>query len=234
MTKRLMICGLVAMLATACGPKECKLDDPSTCSTDQACEQVSGEDKPQCFAPVTLEGKVFDLSNSAGIKGALVLAVDENGAPAGPAVTTTTDGAWSLRVPSTRTDDKGTFTSRKVMLRSQAKNFLPFPSAARISLPIDTSAAARTDDTKPFVLKSPLTDIGLNPVDAAARNFPSVSGTVEMGAGQRSVLLVLESGGRTALAGSDGKFTFFNVPGGGYKLSAYSRGVNYGVLDVQA
>ena len=231
MSKRLMFCGLVAMLASACGPRECKLDDPGTCSAEQVCEQVTGK-KPQCFAPVTLEGKVFDLSNNAGIKGALVLAVDENGAPAGPAVTTATDGAYSLRVPSTRTDDKGAFTSRKVMLRSQAKNFVPFPSGGRISLPIDTSAATRTADTKPYVLKSPQTDVGLTPVEAAAQNLPSVSGTVEMGADQKAVLLVLESGGRTALAGADGKFTFFNVPTGGYKLSGYSRGVNYGVLDV--
>lgn len=232
MTKRLIFSGLVAVVLSACGPKECKLDDPSSCPADQACEQVSGKN-PMCFAPVTLEGKVYDLSNSAGIKGALVLATDENGAPAGPAVTTGTDGAYSLRVPSTRTDDKGSFTSRKVLLRSQAKNFIPFPSGGRISLPIDTSAASRTEDTKPYVLKSPLTDIGLSPVDAAAQSFPSISGTVEMSATQKSVLLVLESGGRTALAGSDGKFTFFNVPGGGYKLSAYSAGVNYGVLDVQ-
>lgn len=233
MNRRLIFCGLVAVVLSACGPRECKLDDPTSCPSEQACELVSGKDKPQCFAPVTLEGKVFDLSTKAGIKGALVLATDENGAPAGPAVTTTTDGLYSLRVPSTRTDEKGTFTSRKVSLRSQAKNFIPFPSGGRISLPIDTSAAARTEDTKPYVLKSAQTDIGLTPVDAAARAFPSISGTVEMGAGQKSVLLVLESGGRTALAGSDGRFTFFNVPGGGYKLSAYSSGVNYGVLDVQ-
>ncbi len=98
MTTRLIALSLTAMVLTACGPKECKLDDPSSCPADQACEQVSGKN-PACFAPVTLEGKVYDLSNNAGIKDALVLATDENGAPAGPAVTTGTDGAYSLRVP---------------------------------------------------------------------------------------------------------------------------------------
>lgn len=230
MLKRLSCCGLLAVLS-ACGPKECKLDDAASCPADQACEQVQGK-KPACFAPVTLEGRVFDLSNSAGIEGALVLAADENGAPAGPAVTSAKDGTYSLRVPSTRTDDKGTFTSRKVLLRSQAKNFVPYPSGARVSLPIDTSAATRTEDSKPFVLKSPQTDVGLTPVPAGEQNRPTVSGTVEMSAGQKAVLLVLESGGRTALASSDGTFTFFNVPSGGFKLSAYSSGSNYTVLDV--
>ena len=230
MFKPLLFCGIVGLL-TACGPRECKLDDASTCPAEQICEQVQGK-KPTCFAPVMLQGKVSDLSNGAAIEGALVLATDENGAPAGPAVTSAKDGAYSLRVPSTRTDDKGAFLSRKVMLRSQAKNFVPFPSGARVSLPIDTSAATRTDEAKPFVLTSPQTDIGLTPVDAAAKDLPSVSGTVEMSAEQKSVLLVLEPGGRTALAAADGKFTFFNVPASALKLSAYSRAANYTVLDV--
>ena len=86
MTKYLLPLTLVAL--TACGPKECKLDDPSSCPSDQACEQVQGRDKPLCFSPVTLGGKVFDISTEAAIGGALVLATDENGAPAGAAVMT--------------------------------------------------------------------------------------------------------------------------------------------------
>jgi hypothetical protein len=97
---------------------------------------------------------------------------------------------------------------------------------------VDTAAAAREGDSGPYVLKSAQTDLGLSPVAAGAQNLATVSGTVEMSAEQKSVLLVLETGGRTTLAASDGQFTFFNVPAGSYKLWAYSRGVNYTVLDV--
>ena len=115
MIKRLLLCGILGVLA-ACGPAECKLEDPSSCPREQTCEQVTGK-KPLCFAPVVLEGKVFDLSNSAGIKGAQVLATDENGASAGPSVFSGEGGAYSLRVPSVRNDEKGAFVSRKVSLR---------------------------------------------------------------------------------------------------------------------
>ncbi|MDP2270643.1 MAG: hypothetical protein Q8N23_13475 [Archangium sp.] len=232
MTNRLMLCVLLGGLVSACGPAECKLDDPASCPQEQVCETVTGKDKPLCFAPVQLDGRVYDLSNSAGIAGASVVATDENGAPAGPAVTSGADGAYSLRVPSTRSDEKGAFVARKVLLRSQAKNFTRFPSGGRISLPVDTSAATRTEDGKPYILKTPQTDIGLSPVAQSAQNLPSIAGTVEMSAEQKSVMLVLEPGGATTLAASDGKFVFFNVPAGTFKVSGYSRGVNYTPVDV--
>lgn len=237
MTKQLVSSVAVLIFLSACGQKECKLDDASSCPTDQVCEQVQGEagEKPLCFSPVTLGGKVFDLSTNAGVAGAVVLATDENGSPAGAAVTTDSNGDYTLRVPSTRTDAKGSFVSRRVLLRSQAKNYLPFPSGSRISLPVETSAATRSEEGKPYVLKTPQTDIGLSPVEAAAKDLPSISGVVEMSAGQKSVLLVLESGsgaGRTALASSDGAFTFFNVPAGTWKLAAYSAGTNYTPVEV--
>ena len=110
-------------LVTACGgPKECKLDDVSSCPSSLACETVQGRQAPLCLAPVTLEGRVFDITATTGIVDAEVIATDENGAPAGNAVKTTTGGAYTLRIPTARTDDKGTFVGRKVMLRSQAKN----------------------------------------------------------------------------------------------------------------
>lgn len=232
MSKRLGVCGALAALLFACGPKECKLDDPSSCPAEQTCEQVQNQTTPRCFAPVTLEGRVYDLSNNAGIEGAQVMATDENGAPAGTATTSAAEGKYTLRIPSIRTNDQGTFVARKVLLRSQAKNYLAFPSAGRVSLPVDTSGAARSGDTDPYVVKTPQTDIGLSPVPVGERNFASVSGTVELSADQKSVLLVLESGGRSTMAAADGKFTFFNVPSGGYKLWAFSRGFNYTVLDV--
>lgn len=238
MTRPILIAAFASLLLAACGgPKECALTDPKSCGDDFVCEEVTGREKPLCFAPVTLEGKVYDLATTNGIADAEVLAVDENGTPAGAATKTASDGTYSLRVPSRRTDEKGAFVSRKVMLRSQAKNYVPFPSGTRVSLPIDTSAATRKEGSEdPFVLKSQLTDIGLSPLPADQQNRPSISGTVEVSADQKSVMLVLEGGGavgRTTLAAADGSFTFFNVAGGGWKIAAYAKGVNYTPVEVQ-
>ena len=234
MFRALLLFSLATSLC-ACGPKECALPDPASCPKEQTCEQVQGRAKPLCFAPVTLEGKVSDLSTSAGVAAAQVLAMDENGSPAGAATLTDSAGAYTLRVPSVRSDEKGAFVSRKLLLRCQAKNYFPFPSGARVSLPVDTSGATRTKDDAPYVLKSAQTDIGLSPVDAAAQGLPQVSGTVDVTAGQGAVLVVLESGaslGRSTLAGADGKFVFFNVPAGAAKVSAYARSLNYTPADV--
>jgi len=223
------------LLLSACGARECKLSDPASCPADQTCEVVSGRQTPLCFPPVTLEGRVFDVATKVGIADARVLALDENGAPAGAAAISSQDGAFRLRVTSARTDDTSAFTPRKVVLRAQAKNYLPFPSGARLSLPIDTGAASRSNDAAAFVLKTPQTEVGLDPVSAAAKDLPSVSGGVELSVDQKSVLLVLEGPAgpaRTALAAADGAFTFFNVPAGTWRLAGYSRGVNYRAVDV--
>ncbi|MFZ5471511.1 MAG: hypothetical protein ACOZIN_18965 [Myxococcota bacterium] len=235
MSKWVWLSSLAGLVVACGGPRECVLGEPSSCPAEQICEQVQNREKPLCMAPVTLGGKVFDLATQAGIASAEVVATDENGAPIGTAARSGSDGSYLLRVPSVRIDEKGAFVGRKVLLRSQAKNYLPFPSGARISVPVDTSAAARERDADPFVLQTPQTDIGLEPLPAGAQNQPSISGTVEVSAQQRAVLLVIESGstGFTTLAGPDGSFTFFNVPGGGWKISAYSQGVNYTPVEVQ-
>lgn len=235
MSWRLLTLSLV-LLGACSGSKECVLDDPSSCPSNQICETVQGREKPLCFAPVVLKGKVYDLGSGTGIAGAAVLASDENGAAAGAAVLAGSDGTYELRIPSARSDEQGAFTARTVMLRSQARNYLPFPSGARLSLPVSTAGATRAkeDETSPWVLQTAQTDMGLSAVPSNEQNLPSVSGTVEVASGQKSVLLALESSGkgRTTLAAPDGTFTFFNVPAGAWKLSAYSRGVNYTAVDV--
>lgn len=235
MTKRIesMSVGLwlaAASLGAACGPsRECKLDDPKGCGDTLVCEKVEGKTQGMCFAPVRIEGKVFELGSGKAIAKAEVAAQDINGTPVGDVAASDDSGRFSLRVPSVRTDDKGSFVARKVTLRASATGYVTFPSGIRVALPIDTTGAVQKDASSPYLVTGSLADIGLSSLPAGEQNLPSITGTVELSAGQRGVLVVAEGSGkgRTAVADDKGSFRIFNVPPGSYELRAYSRGSNY-------
>jgi hypothetical protein len=238
---RLILLTAAASFIAACNcgaPRECDPAKPDDCGADLACEPVTGRDKPLCVSPVQIEGRVFDLISNAGIEKAEVTAVDANGSPVGAFAVSGTDGKYVLRVPSQRSDEKGTFVGKPVTLRASAANYATFPSGIRISLPLDTTAAAREtqdDPTKPYVLKSTQTDVGLNPLADADKGRPSIIGSVEVATGQRGVLIVAESGAPpaiTTIADAKGAFHIFNVAPGTYKVQAYSAGSNYTPVDV--
>jgi hypothetical protein len=226
---------IASLLLAACGDdKECKLDDPESCSDGLVCENVNGQEKPMCFAPVQVEGKVFDLGSGAAVANAEVTALDANGAPASGVAVSGADGRYSLRIPTQRSDDKGTPVGVRLTLRAGAQNYQPFPSGLRVALPIDTTGAASAEEDKPWVFASAQTDVGLVALEAAEKGRPAVSGTVELGTG-KSALVVVEGNGHaySAVADSSGKWKVFNVvPGGGYKAQAYVKGANYTPVDV--
>jgi hypothetical protein len=83
------------------------------------------------------------------------------------------------------------------------------------------------------------TDVGLSPLPAGERGWPKISGTVEVDATQRGVLVVAEQTGGTgsgqfssAVADGTGNFTLFNVAPATYSVRGYSRGVNYIPVEV--
>jgi len=233
--KHLSLLLTLALLAGCGGAKnECKLDDSSSCSSGQVCEVVQNQEKPACFNPVQLQGRVFDLSTSSGIGSATVSALDADGAPAALVAITAADGSYVLPIPSTRSDMSGTPIARKVSLRASARNYQNFPAGVRVSLPIDTTAAARADSSKPYVLSSEQTAIGLVGLLNTQLGRPSVSGTVEVSPSQIGVLVVAETTDQpiSAIADRSGSFTLFNVPAGAVHLQAYSRGTNYTPLDL--
>jgi hypothetical protein len=235
MVKRI-VPALVSVLAVACGGgnKECNLDDPTSCEENLVCERVSSQEKPMCFAPVQIEGKVFDLGTGAAVAGAEVTAVDINGAPVSGVAVSGVDGRYALRIPTERSDDKGTPVGARLTLRAGAQNYEPFPSGLRVALPLDTTPAASAGEEKPWVFSSAQTDVGLVALAAADQGHPAVSGTVEVAAGQ-SALVVVEGNGKaySAVADTSGNWKVFNVaPGGGYKAQAYVKGSNYTPADV--
>jgi hypothetical protein len=236
MLKRIVLASLLWLLAAACGgdDKECALDDPKSCEENLVCEKVAGQEKPMCFAPVQVQGRVFDLTTNAPVANAEVTALDINGSPASGVATSGADGRYSLSIPTERSDDKGTPVAARLTLRAGAPDYVPFPSGLRVALPIDTTGAASAGEDKPWVFSSAQTDVGLIAVPAAEKGRPAVSGTVESGAG-RSALVVVEGNGMaySAIADTSGAWKVFNVaPGGGYKAQAYVKGSNYTAADL--
>ncbi len=231
----------VAALMWGCGSNECRVDDPNSCPGDQVCEIVQGQEKPACFAPVEVRGKVFDLGSNDGIAEARIAAVDVNGSAVGSIAITAENGSYTLRIPSERKDESGAPIGRKVTLRASAQDFQTFPSGLRIALPIDTGAAAtdNEDEGGPWVVSGGPTEVGLVMLPEDQRGFPSISGTAQSPDTQRSVLVVAEAAGQpghSAIADASGDFTVFNVPPGEWKVRAFSQGVNYtpAVVNVEA
>lgn len=233
--------GSAALLTAACGKdNSCDPAKADACADGLVCEQVQGAEEQQafqCLAPVQVEGRVFDLATNAGVANARVAAVDENGAPVGGQATTRSDGTYTLRIPSVRTDAEGAPVARKLTLRAAAQDFAPFPSGIRVSLPFDVGGAAQADskdEKSPFAFKNELTDVGLLPLPADQKGFPSISGKIE----GSSALVVAESvGGATvtgfsAVADNSGAFTLFNVAPGSYSVKGFARNANYTPVDV--
>ncbi len=236
MLKRIVSASLLALAAAACGgdDKECSLDGSKACEESLVCEKVAGQEKPLCFAPVQVQGKVFDLTTSSPVANAEVTALDINGAPVSGVARSGADGRYSLIIPTERSDDKGTPVAARLTLRAGAQDYVPFPAGVRVALPIDTTGAAAAGEDEPWVFSSAQTDVGLIAVPAGEKGRPAVSGTVESGAG-RSALVVVEGNGKaySAIADTSGAWKVFNVaPGGGYKAQAYVKGSNYTAADV--
>jgi Polysaccharide lyase family 4, domain II len=224
----------VAALAGCSSGGECKLNDPNSCPSDQICEVVQGREKPLCFDPVQIEGRVFDLDSNAGVADARVTAQDANGAPLGGVAESGSDGKYTLRIPTERSDEKGTPIGGTVTLRASAKDYQSFPSGVRMALPIQTASATRADDGSPWVLQGGPVDVGLFKLPQAQIGFPAIRGKVDVSADQSGVLVVAETSsgqgqlvGYSAVADASGDFVIFNVPAGTYTLRAYSSGVNY-------
>jgi hypothetical protein len=219
----------VAPFVTACGDDEAPAEDESECTpgtgagceAGDVCEEVEGG-KAQCFAPLLVSGRVFDLSNDAGIEGARVVARDANGAARSPVAVTDADGTYELRVPAKRRSD-GTVASQSVTLRADAAGFLTFPLAPRVALPIDLADAAGD----PPSVTSALTDVGLITLPAGERG--TVSGRV-LADNPGGTLVV--AGAVTGVADSDGEYAIFNVPAGDVTVNGFLPGVNLASREV--
>ncbi len=206
--------------ATTCSPTE-----RTGCPDGTTCEEVDGG-KPACFAPVVVQGRVFDLASDAGIEGALVVARDENGAALSTVSASAEDGTYSLPVPAKR-DASGKPVSRQLTLRADAAGYQGFPKPPRVALPLDLAEAVPDEGAggaagTGYALVNPICDIGLVAL-ADTAGLGSVSGKVVADLPGGTLVL---AGGSTGVADLEGEFTIFNVPAGSQAVSGYKQGYN--------
>ena len=213
------------------GDGTCDLSEP-TCGEGLVCEVVAGIEAGLCATPLIIRGIVVNMADDTPIEGALVQAVDVNGAAVGTSGQTDANGAYEITVPALR-DENGDPIDSSYTLRAQAAGVQPFPTAIRPALPLDAETAtigtAPTEgatETTELVIENALTTIKLIALPGDTSQLGSISGTIqaELNAG----LLVVADGVGNALIGfsnSEGLYTIFNVPTGTYSVQGYAAGV---------
>jgi hypothetical protein len=198
------------------------------CSGGQVCELVTDGD-PMCFDPVVVAGIVYDTADGSPIEGALVVALDANGAPVTDVAVSDVAGAYRLGVPTER-DADGNLTGGNVTLRASADGYQTFPGGIRTALPIDLATAVATDGE--LVVMNTATDIGLIAVPGGG-GLASISGNVAAGTGVLVVAELVGGGaGLSAVSDRDGDYTIFNVPDGDYQVRGYAADVQLVPADV--
>jgi hypothetical protein len=194
----------------------------SECSEGLVCDPVL-DGEARCATAVRIRGRVLDLADDTAIEGALVQAVDINGAAVGAWGASDSSGAFTLLVPAIRDDDgnpiEGVYT-----LRAQAAAYQEFPTAIRPALPLDVATAEAGEDG--WVIENALTTLGLIGLPGDTSSLGSISGTVqaEFSSG---ILVVAESAttAKTGFSDSEGLYIVFNVPPGTYNVQGYAAGV---------
>lgn len=190
-------------------------DPESSCIKTEVCEPVQGA-QAKCVPPVTIQGSVFDLTTSAPIADARVLARDALGAAASNIAVTAVDGTYSLRIPSTRNPD-GSVLAMNYTLRADASGYQSFPGGVRPALPV---AVMGTPTDKGLVISSTLTAVGLAALSAMPRG--SIAGSIS--APIKGGVLVA-GGGATAVSDLAGNFVLYNVTPGPVTVRGYAAGV---------
>ncbi|MFZ5892382.1 MAG: hypothetical protein ACOY0T_15085 [Myxococcota bacterium] len=223
---RFFLVGLATASLVACGSddndskaSECSVDEQTGCDSGKVCENVTGGGVG-CFAPVIMRGRVVQSANPAtGVAGSIVVARDINGALVSRGIDATDqDGRYELTVPAERASD-GTPKVAELTLRADAQGFATFPSGLRVALPVDTTKPVNSSGK--WVIENPSTDIALDRLPSDA-GLGTVRGFVR--ADEAGGTLIV-SGAASALAGSNGAFTLFNVPSGSAEIRGYKAGL---------
>jgi hypothetical protein len=237
---RFLAIAIVGLLTAAgCGTRPsgdsddgtCDLAEPS-CGEGLVCEAIAGSENGVCATPLTIRGIVVNIADDTPIEGALVQAVDVNGAAVGTSGQTDAEGAYTITVPAIR-DENGDPVDSSYTLRAQAAGFQAFPTAIRPALPLDAETAVigavqpeDESDAAELTIQNTLTTIKLIALPGDTSQLGLITGTIQ--ADPNAGLLVVAEGASGALIGfsdSEGLYTIFNVPAGTYMVQGYAAGV---------
>jgi len=199
-----------------------------SCPDGMVCEAVTGDTKHGCFLPVFIAGRVFDLSEQGfpPIEGARVSATNVKTGEGTDVVLTGADGAYAiaLSLPRERT---GMPTPGEVYtMRAVAKDYEPYPSVIRASLPILMDTFTKT--ASGYFVASGFLDIGLLPLPEEKQGGFTVSGNLSE---HLSGVLVIA---RCATApcpytytDNEGFFALYNVQPSDYEVAALKSGMDF-------
>jgi len=225
---------VVLCAAPGCPPRQQGPDDDTcdpaapNCDDGFACEQFA-DGQTRCVESVTIIGRVIDFADQSAIEGALVQAVDINGAAVGDTAVTDAEGAFSVVVPAVR-DNDGAPADGVYTLRAQAAAYQEFPTAIRPALPLDVSSASEVDDG--WVIENAITTIGLIGLPGNTSLLGSISGSINTETAT-SVLVVAEGAASyVGFSDASGAYTIFNVPAGTYAVTGYAAGVQLNTTNV--
>jgi len=198
-----------------------------------SCNQEKCPDTPPI---VQVRGQVLGLADNVAVVGALVQAMDVNGAPVGTTGVTDENGNYSLDIAEF-VDEDGLLIDNAFTLRVQAQRFQEFPTDIRPALPIDTTDAVEETvefeakiqcQATVFAIENALTTVLLIALPGNTSALGSISGNV-MGENNEGILVVAEgaAGAFTGYSDTAGKYTIFNVPTGAYTVNGYALGVQF-------
>jgi hypothetical protein len=208
---------LVASAACSEDRKEsdCTVGTAEGCSGGEVCEQTASG-VPGCFPPISVQGRVTNAVSGVGVAGALVVALDANGAALTGTATTDAAGYYSLPVPVVRDEAGNPAVELSCTLRSDAQGFQSFPTPPRVALPIKVSEPVNG------VVATAATNIALLPL-ATTAGTGTITGTVALPLPAGTLVV---AGGSTAVVSSKGSFTLFNVPVGAVTVTGDRQGTN--------
>jgi hypothetical protein len=221
------VCGKALDGKGVCGTAEGGACDPAKplCAGGLTCaELVAGGNA--CYPPMLARGKVFDSATAAGLEGAQVLALDDQGTGLTDVAITDAAGSYALDVPVPRGDDGAPIPDVIFTLRASARDYQSFPGGPRTALPIKSGEAMSGDGG--WNIQTALTDIALIALPAEQHGLSSISGSVVADEQSGGVLVVAEDeggAGLSAVTDRKGGFTIFNVPDGSYSVKGYAAGL---------
>lgn len=212
--------------------KSCDDSSGKTCENNYICEDVEGDNKKACFAPVSVGGRIFNLTSESldPIENAEVL-----GMMTGSGVSTEkafTDALGNYRLNfSMKRDRKGLpLDNDTLKLSVSAENYEQYPDILRPSMPITFENVNCT--TMYCNVNSGFSSVGLYPVDDSEPVY-NIKGYLSDN--KKGALVIAECTSppcRYAYTDENGDFTIMNVVAGTYKMKAYAANLNYSSPEV--